>query len=72
MQPVTPSTVSGFMCRLQLADPADHPLLGVIADGAGVDEDDVGAVRLVDGLRSRARASFPSISSESLTFIWQP
>ena len=35
---------------LQLAQPADHALLGVIANRAGVDEDDVGAVRAVDGV----------------------
>ena len=34
---------------LHLADPADHALLGVFADRAGVDEDDIRAVGLLDG-----------------------
>src|SRR5450759_3092728 len=34
---------------LHLADPADHALLGVFADRAGVDEDHIRAVRLLDG-----------------------
>ena len=32
----------------ELAEPADHALFGVIANGAGVDKDDVGAFRTVD------------------------
>ena len=31
---------------LDLAEPTNHPLLGVLANGAGVDEDDVRAVGL--------------------------
>ena len=34
---------------LHLADPADHALLGVFADRAGVDEDHIRSVRLLDG-----------------------
>ena len=34
---------------LELTQPPDDPLLRMIADGAGVDQNDVGAVRLVDG-----------------------
>ena len=72
MQPVTPITEPGFMSRLQLAHPPDHALLGVVANGAGVDQDDVGALRIRRPRRSPAATSVPSISSESLTFIWQP
>ena len=45
MQPVTPMIDVRLHVPLQLAEPADHALLGVVANRAGVDEDDVGAVR---------------------------
>jgi hypothetical protein len=35
---------------LELAEAPDHALLRVVADRAGVDEDDVSTVRRVDGL----------------------
>ena len=51
---------------LQLTQPADHALLGVIANGAGVDEDDVRAVRPLDRRDSRrSRASRASARSRS-------
>ena len=56
----------------ELAQPPDHPLLGVIPDRARVDENDIGAVRTVDRDDSPRPPSFSEISSESLTFIWQP
>ena len=46
MQPVTPSIVSRRHVPLELAEAAEHPLLRVVADRAGVDQDHVGAVRL--------------------------
>ena len=50
MQPVTPTIDPGFMLRLQLAEPADDALLGVIANRAGVDENDVRTVGPIDGV----------------------
>ena len=38
----------GLHVPLELAEPPDHALLGVIADRAGVDEDDVRPVRALD------------------------
>jgi hypothetical protein len=35
---------------LDLAKPTDHPLFGVLPDCAGVDQNDIGAVGLVDRL----------------------
>ena len=46
MQPVTPMTGRRRHVPLQLAEAADHTLLGVVADRARVDEDHVGAVGL--------------------------
>ena len=50
MQPVTPTIGAGLHVALQLTEPADHALLGVIANRARVDEDDVGAVGLIHGV----------------------
>ena len=38
---------AGPLVALQLAHPPDHPLLGVVAHGAGVDQHDVGVRRLL-------------------------
>ena len=51
MQPVTPTIDPGLHVAPELAEPADHALLGVVADRARVDENDVRAV----GLRPRPR-----------------
>ncbi len=40
---------------LELPEPPDHALLGVIANRAGVDENHVGAVGTVDGIVARCR-----------------
>ena len=42
-----------FHLALDLAEPADHALLGVVANRASVDEDYVGAVRLLNGFVAR-------------------
>jgi hypothetical protein len=55
----------------ELAQAAVDPLLGMLPDRAGVDQDDVRLTRPVDALVSAAR-SVPSMISESATFIWQP
>jgi hypothetical protein len=39
--------VAGTLVALQLSHPADHPLLSVVADGAGIHQHDVGPRRLV-------------------------
>ena len=39
--------VAGPLVALQLAHAADHPLLGVVPHGAGVDQHDVGVGRIV-------------------------
>ncbi len=52
MQPMTPMMrigVGGF-ARTEFAEAGPDFLLGVFADGAGVVEDDVGFVAVVDGL----------------------
>ena len=64
--------VAGPLVPLQLAHPADHPLLGVVADGAGVDQHDVGLGRVLGADVARRGPRSPNISSESATFIWQP
>ena len=38
---------AGALVPLELAHPADHPLLGVVADRAGVDQHDIGVRRLL-------------------------
>ena len=46
MQPATPTTSPGRR-RLrsgEFAEPTEHALLGVLADGAGVEEDGVGVL----------------------------
>jgi hypothetical protein len=70
---MTPMTRSGRCAfqQAQLAELREHLVLGLLADGAGVDQDQVGFA-LVGGqlqLRSRKR---PATRSESYSFIWQP
>src|SRR6185503_21323022 len=40
---------------LHLAEASDHPLLRVIANSAGIDQNDVGTIRLLDGIVARCR-----------------
>ena len=47
MQPVTPSTTSGRAAAASMLRPREHPLLGFFAHGAGVDQDEIGARRIV-------------------------
>ena len=56
----------------ELALAADDLLLGALADGARVDDDEVGVVHRRAPPRSPTASSRPAISSESLRFIWQP
>ncbi len=56
----------------ELALPADDLLLGALADGAGVDDDEVGGLDRAAASSQPAASSRPAISSESLRFIWQP
>jgi hypothetical protein len=46
------------------------PLLGVLADGAGVDR--MTSARVGEAARRSPRARMPRMSSVSETFIWQP
>ena len=69
------TTRSAGLARLEpgeLAHPADDLLLGRLADGAGVDDDEVRPPRARPPRRSRRPAARPAISSESVRFIWQP
>jgi hypothetical protein len=61
----------GRLARTELAEAGPDFLLGVFADGAGVEDDDVGGVAIIDRFVPCAR-SWPRTSSLSSTFIWQP
>ena len=49
MQPITPMTRSGraFLRRLQRAELREDLVLGLFADGAGIEQDHVGVLGLV-------------------------
>ena len=73
MQPVMPEDdVGARLAAAEHAGAREHPLLGLLAHGAGVDQDQVGARRDRRCARSRRAASRPSTMSLSATFIWQP
>ena len=59
---------------LQRLQPAEVPVelvVGVLADAAGVEHDDVGDVEVVGRLHAVGREQ-PAIRSESCSFIWHP
>jgi hypothetical protein len=55
----------------ELAGAPVDALLGLLADGAGVEEDDVGGGGVVDAGVAAGR-SWPTMRAESASFIWQP
>ena len=57
---------------LEPAQGAVDLVLGVLPDGAGVEQDRVGLGRRRRSARSPALRSWPTTSSLSSTFIWQP
>ena len=71
-QPPTPSSAPALQLHRPVApERGEHLVLGLLADGAGVEDDEVGV--LGHGRRPVADvASDSPMRSESLTFIWQP
>ena len=57
---------------LGLAEVADEPVVGLLADRAGVEEDQVGAVARSPASLYPSDSSIPFIRSESCSFIWHP
>ena len=60
-----------FLEPLGLAEVAHEPVVGLLADGAGVEQDQVGARALPASLYP-SDSSMPFMRSESCSFIWHP
>ena len=58
--------------RLQVAEVAVQPVVGVLADRARVEHHDLGARRRRRSASCRRPSSRPAIRSESCSFIWHP
>ena len=58
--------------RLEVAEVAVEPVVGVLAHRAGVEHHDVGLLAVGARARSRRSSSRPESRSESWTFIWHP
>ena len=74
-QPPTPITSAGLACLsvFQSAELREHLFLRLLADRAGVDQDDVGLGLVARSSSSPcAAASTSAILAESYSFIWQP
>ena len=73
-QPPTAIWRSGRSClqRLQAAEVAVELVVGVLADAARVEHDDVGRRRASSVGSMPSAASSPAMRSESCSFIWHP
>ena len=73
MQPVTISSLArtGLLVLRHLEDGVDRFLLGLVDEGAGVDDEDVGVGGIAGELMSACWAS-PSMTSESTRFLGHP
>ena len=73
MHPSSPRRTSGRadLNRDRGSSGAEHALLGMLANGAGVEQDDIGILG-TRGAAYPARRSTPVTNSESATFIWHP
>ena len=62
----------GVLQGLEPAEVAVELVVGVLADAAGVEDDDVGVVDASRSASSPSATSSPATRSESCSFIWQP